>query len=497
MKETGRKPTAAPVRVRFAPSPTGFLHVGGARTALFNWLWARHNGGELVLRIEDTDLERSTGEMTTAILDGLEWMGIDWDEGPHFQSQSRDNHQAAAHALLEADAAYPCFCTVEELAAERKAAISRKESYVYSGKCRAIPPARAAERCENGEPHTIRFRVPFGETAWIDAVHGPTRFDNRTIGDFIVLRSDAAPVYNLAVTVDDRDMRITDVIRGDDHISNTPKQILLYQALKATVPRFAHVPLILGPDKRKLSKRHGALGVSAYQEQGYLPQAFTNFLALLGWSPGDDREVMSQAELIEAFSLERITGKSAVFDVQKLEWLNGQHLSMMSGIAVADLVRPRFVDAGIATEMELAERAIWFAELMAMVKTRSRTLDDLVVQGRPFFGGPIEYQPDAVAKFWKDPKVARELLEVAASYVDGEAGFDDLEGMEARLRALCEERSVSAGKLMQALRVALTGTRVSPGIFETMAAMGKSLVVERIETARGHLRREIEVAQSK
>ncbi|MEJ2153110.1 MAG: glutamate--tRNA ligase, partial [Gemmatimonadota bacterium] len=318
--------------------------------------------------------------------------------------------------------------------------------------------------------------------------------ENRTIGDFIVLRSDGAPVYNLAVTVDDRDMRITDVIRGDDHISNTPKQILLYQALGARVPRFAHVPLILGPDKRKLSKRHGALGVSAYQEQGYLPQAFTNFLALLGWSPGDDREVMSQAELIEAFSLERITGKSAVFDVQKLEWLNGQHLSMMSGMAVADLVRPRFVDAGIATEMELTEQSIWFAELMAMVKTRSRTLDDLVVQGRPFFGGPIEYQPDAVAKFWKDPKVARELLEVAASYLDGETAFDDLEAMEARLRALCEQRGVSPGKLMQALRVALTGTRVSPGIFETMAAMGKSLVVERIEAARGYLKREIEAA---
>jgi glutamyl-tRNA synthetase len=367
-------------------------------------------------------------------------------------------------------------------------------SHVYSGKCRTIAPDRAAERRDKSELHTIRFRVPFGETVWIDAVHGPTRFDNRTIGDFIVLRSDGAPVYNLAVTVDDRDMRITDVIRGDDHISNTPKQILLYQAMGAPVPRFAHVPLILGPDKRKLSKRHGALGVSAYQEQGYLPQAFTNFLALLGWSPGDDREMMSRAELVEAFSLERITGKSAVFDVQKLEWLNGQHLSTMSGLAVADLVRPRFIDAGIATEKELAERTIWFTEVMTLVKTRSRTLEDLVVQGRPFFAGAIEYQPDAVKKFWKDPRVARELLSVAANYVDGEAAFDDLEGMEARLRALCEQRDVSAGKLMQALRVALTGTRVSPGIFETMAAMGKSLVVERIEAAREHLGREIEVA---
>ncbi|MGH7572407.1 MAG: glutamate--tRNA ligase [Gemmatimonadota bacterium] len=473
------------VRVRFAPSPTGFLHVGGARTALFNWLWARHAGGTMVLRIEDTDLERSTREMIEAILEGLAWLGIDWDEGPFYQSSLREHHQAVARELLESDHAYACFCTSDELAAEREAAIASKESYVYSGRCRAIDPEASRARRAAGEHNTIRFRVPAGETAWEDVVHGPTRFANETIGDFIILRSGGAPVYNLAVTVDDRDMAITHVIRGDDHISNTPKQILLYRALGAPVPVFGHVPLILGPDKRKLSKRHGAVAVTAYRDLGYLPDAFVNFLALLGWSPGDDREVLDRRELIELFTLDRITGKSAIFDVQKLEWLNGQHLSRMSGAELADLARPLFVEAGVASPDQL-ERP-WFTSLMDLVKVRSRTLRDLVAQGRPFFPGPVEYREDAVRKFWKDPAAAREALGVAAEFVDGREAFDDLEATERDLRALCEGRGVSAGKVMQALRVALTGERVSPGIFETMAMMGCPLVVERIAAARDHL----------
>jgi glutamyl-tRNA synthetase len=478
-------PTQSPIRVRFAPSPTGFLHVGGARTALFNWLWARHTGGTLVLRIEDTDVERSTEEMIDAILDGLGWLGIDWDEGPYFQSRLRERHQAAALGLLESGSAYACFCTAEELAAEREAAIARKDSYVYSGRCRAVDPNQARVRREAGEPHTIRFRVPPGETAWEDVVHGPTRFANETIGDFIVLRSDGAPVYNLAVTVDDRDMGITHVIRGDDHISNTPKQILLYKALAAPVPVFGHVPLILGPDKRKLSKRHGAVAVTAYRDEGYLPDAFVNFLALLGWSPGDDREVLSRDELVELFDLERITGKSAVFDVQKLEWLNGQHLSRIPGAELAALARPWFVQAGLEEAMDA--RPGWFAGLIDLVKVRSRTLHDLVAQARPFCPGPVEYREDAVQKFWKDPAAAHEALGVAAEFVEGREDFGDLEAMERDLRTLCETRGVSAGKVMQALRVALTGERVSPGIFETMAAMGRPLVLERIAAAREHL----------
>ncbi|MFN2383517.1 MAG: glutamate--tRNA ligase [Gemmatimonadota bacterium] len=479
---------AAPLRMRFAPSPTGFLHVGGARTALFNWLWARHTGGTLVLRIEDTDLQRSTAEMMQAILDGLAWLGIDWDEGPFYQSQAGPRHREAAEALVTAGHAYPCFCTVEELAAEREASIAAKAAYVYSGRCRQLGSSEAVARRQAGDPHTIRFRVPAGETAWEDVVHGRTAFANATIGDFIVLRTDGAPIYNLAVTVDDWDMRITHVVRGDDHISNTPKQILLYEALGAPVPVFAHIPLILGPDKRKLSKRHGAVAVTDYREAGYLPEAFVNFLALLGWSPGDDREVLSRDELIVLFTLERITGKSAVFDEQKLDWLNGQYLTRLSGVEVAAAARPWFLAAGVATAGQLDARAEWFAELCALVSTRSRTLRDVVEQGRAFFPGPVTYQHDAVEKFWKERAAAGDALAVAAAFVEIDAAWDDLAAVEARFRAFAEARGASAGKVMQALRVALTGARVSPGIFETMAMMGRPLVLERVAGAREWLR---------
>jgi glutamyl-tRNA synthetase len=376
---------------------------------------------------------------------------------------------------------------VAELAAERESAIARKESYVYSGRCRAIDPQVAAARRAGGEPCTIRFAVPAGETAWDDLVHGRTSFDNRTIGDFIIIRSDGAPIYNLAVTVDDLDMRISHVVRGDDHISNTPKQILIYRAMGVEPPVFAHVPLILGPDKSKLSKRHGAVAVTAYRDQGFLADAFVNFLALLGWSPGDDREVLSRDELVEAFTLDRITGKSAVFDVEKLEWLNGQHLSRLTGAEVAEIARPWFERAGLGRLDELGDG--WFADLMGLVKTRSRTLHDLLEQARPFFPGPVEYQPDAVEKFWKDTVAAEQALAVAEEYAAAEDRWGELEAMEARLRSLAEERGVAPGKVMQSMRVALTGQRVSPGIFETMVAMGPELVRERLAAARDWLAR--------
>jgi glutamyl-tRNA synthetase len=441
----------------------------------------------LILRIEDTDLERSTEEMIGAILEGLAWLGIDWDEGPYFQSQRGDRHREAVESMIVSGHAYPCFCSIEQLAAERQTAVDRKEAYVYAGRCRVIDVGEAARRRAAGEPHTVRFRVPAGETRWDDIVHGSTGVDNATIGDFIILRSDGAPIYNLAVTVDDRDMEVTHVIRGDDHISNTPKQIMIYRALGAPEPRFAHVPLILGPDKSKLSKRHGAVAVTSYREQGYLPEAFVNFLALLGWSPGDDREVMTRDELVEAFTLERITGKSAVFDVHKLEWLNGQHLSRLSGHEIAERVIPRLVEAGLVTREQLDEHRGWLDAMIDLVKTRSRTLVDLVEQGRPFFPGPVPYQEDAVAKFWVDQGEARRALEVMSEFVAREERWDDVEGMEARLRALADERGIPAGKVMQATRVAITGARVSPGIFETMAMMGKPLVINRLTAAIQHL----------
>jgi glutamyl-tRNA synthetase len=315
------------LRARFAPSPTGYLHVGGARTALFNWLLVRKEGGVFVLRIEDTDRQRSTEEHTRAILTGLEWLGLDWDEGPFFQSQGLERHKAHALQLLESGAAYRDFSTPEE------AAQDRQEEVAAGGRSRkarqradAMSPDQVAALEEAGEPFAVRFRVPEGETLWDDGVHGEVRFRNDEIDDLVILRSDGTPTYNLAVVSDDVDMRITLVLRGDDHLSNTPKQILLYQALGQPVPTFAHVPLILGPDGKRLSKRHGATAVGDYEKEGILPEAMFNFLAFLGWSPGDDREVFSHQELVQAFSLERVLKKSAVFDMEKLRWLNGQHL---------------------------------------------------------------------------------------------------------------------------------------------------------------------------
>jgi glutamyl-tRNA synthetase len=304
------------VRLRFAPSPTGYLHVGGARTALFNWLYARQTGGALVLRIEDTDRERSSDDMTAAILEGMSWLGLDWDEGPYHQADGFDRHRQEVERLLEAGQAYRCFCTAEALQARRDAAEAEggPGAYRYDRRCSLVAPEEAGSRSTAGEPHTVRFRVPEGETAWDDLVHGDTRFDNAHIEDFIILRSDGTPIYNLAVVSDDIDMRITHVLRGDDHLSNTPKQLLLYRALGAPEPRFGHLPMILGSDGKRLSKRHGATAVGEYRERGILPEAMINFLALLGWNPGDEQEIMEQHELIARFSLERILKKSSVFD---------------------------------------------------------------------------------------------------------------------------------------------------------------------------------------
>jgi glutamyl-tRNA synthetase len=465
------------------------LHVGGARTAVFNWLLARKHGGVFVLRIEDTDRERSTDAARDAILNSLTWLGLDWDEGPFYQSERVKRHAEAALELLERGHAYRCFCTAEELAAERAQAQAARRSYVYSGRCRALPPETAAARAAAGEPFTIRFKVPPGRTEWDDAVHARTGFDNEQIGDFIVLRSDGGPIYNLAAAVDDLDMGITHVIRGDDHISNTPRQILIYRALGAEPPRFAHVPLLFGPDKQKLSKRHGAQSVEEFREMGYLPQALVNFLALLGWSPGDDREVMDLRELVEAFSLERITGKSAIFETAKLEWLNGQHLARLSGAELARAVSPWIVGAGLATEAELAERQAWFRELLEVLRPRARLLPDFVTLGRPYFRRPIEYRDDAVARFWSDPVAARELLGDLREGLAPLPDLDDKTAVEARVREIAAARNVDFSTVVHPLRVALTGMRVSPGIFDVLRAMGKDLALSRIDDAIAFLER--------
>ena len=419
-------------RVRFAPSPTGYLHVGGARTALFNWLYARRTGGKFLLRVEDTDKARSTDEATKVILDGLTWLGLDWDEELVFQGARIARHQEIADRLLREDKAY-----VDEGA--------------------------------------IRLRVLPGEIAWDDAVHGRISFQGEDIKDFVILRSDRTPLYNHAVVVDDIDMQITHVLRGDDHISNTPKQIALYRALGSSLPVFGHVPMINGMDGKKLSKRHGATAVGDYEHLGILPAAMRNFLALLGWSPGGDREILSMDELRELFSLEGILKKSAVFDTTKLEWMNGQYLSAARPEDLYTLIEPRLAELGLKVDQAR------IAPIVAAVKTRSRTTLDVArqvaVRLDPKF---LEWDDKAKKEIAKDPAGYRESL--AASV----AALRDVEwtpaAIEQALRAVAEKRGVAAGKVFQPIRIALTGGTVSEPVNELLHVVGKDASLSRLQS---------------
>ncbi|MEN8374084.1 MAG: glutamate--tRNA ligase [Gemmatimonadota bacterium] len=477
------------LRVRFAPSPTGFLHVGGARTALFNWLHARRHGGVVLLRIEDTDRARSTDEMTGAILDGMTWLGLDWDEGPVYQADGLERHKGDVARLLEVGAAYRCFCTPERIEAERRAAAERKEAWRYDRLClREVTPEESARRAEAGEPFVVRMGIPEGETTWEDAVHGPMRFANKDIEDFIVLRTDGTPIYNLAVVSDDAHMRVTHVIRGDDHLSNTPKQIQIYRALGWPEPVFAHVPMILGSDGKRLSKRHGATAVAEYRELGILPWAMVNFLALLGWSPGQDEEIFDVDELVARFDLADVQKRSAVFDTRKLEWLNGQHISRASAETLDGIVTPMLIDSGLVDANALDERRAWYLGLLDMLKVRARTFDDFVKQARPYFEEDVEYEEAATRKHWKRPaEVASNLAELRTRFA-GVAEWGQ-ERLEPALRGLAEEREMGAGKLIHPLRIALTGMAVSPGIFEVLGAMGRERTLRRIDAALPELER--------
>ena len=472
-----------PHRLRFAPSPTGFLHVGGARTALFNWLFVKKYGGQFLLRVEDTDKARGTEASTRAIFEGLEWLGLKWDEDVVFQGANLERHRADVQRLVDADKAYRCFCTPAELDAQRKAAEERHEAFHYDRRCAHLPADEVARRVQAGMSFAVRFRMPEGRTSWDDLVHGPISFANKDIGegDFIILRSDATPIYNLAVVSDDIAMGITLVMRGDDHISNTPKQILLYQALGAAIPQFAHLPMIHGLDGKKLSKRHGATAVADYQHQGILPGAMLNFLALLGWSPGGDREVMTMAEMIELFSVNGLQKKAAVFDTKKLEWMNGQHLSRTPASELAPLVTPMLVNAGLATQADLDRKRDWYLALLDLLKVRARTTDEIVHQARPYFTDEISYDPDAVAKQWKDAAATRDILAATRERLAHTTW--EPAAMEEALRKLAEERGTSGGKIFQPLRVALTGLTVSPGIFDVLMMLGPDRALRRIESA--------------
>jgi len=481
---TGTRP-----RLRFAPSPTGYLHVGGARTALFNWLYARKFGGEFLLRIEDTDKARSTDESTRAIFEGLEWLGLLWDDTVVYQGANLPRHQADAKKLLDGRAAYRCFCTPAELDARRREAESRKEAFKYDRRCDRLSPEEVERRVAAGEPYVVRFRVPEGTTEWDDMVHERIAFPNKDIEDFVILRSDGTPIYNLAVVSDDIAMGVNVVMRGDDHISNTPKQILLYRALGAPLPTFSHLPMIHGLDGKKLSKRHGATAVGDYQHYGLLPGAMLNFLALLGWSPGGDREIMTLPEMIELFSTDGLQKKAAIFDPKKLEWMNGQHLSMIPLEDLEPRVTPAIVTARLATEEELVERRDWYLRLLDLLRVRSRTIDDIVRQAGPYFLEDIEYDPTAVAKNWKDKGESATLLKVTRDTLAAVSDWT-ADQLEPALRSLADSRGISAGKVFQPLRVALTGMTVSPGIFEMLVQMGRELSLKRIDKALAALGQE-------
>ena len=471
------------IRVRFPPSPTGYLHVGGARTALFNWLFSKHHEGALVLRIEDTDQDRSKPEHTEAILHALRWLGLDWDEGPYFQSDGVERHRRDALSLLEHEKAYRDFTTPEELAQQREAAKGvASDRRAPRHRAESLTEAEAEELAARGVPHAVRFRVPEGETTWKDMVHGDMSFQNGDIDDLVILRSDGSPTYNLAVASDDADQRISHVIRGDDHLSNTPKQILIYEAMGWPVPAFGHLPMILGSDGKRLSKRHGATAVGEYEEQGFLSPAMVNFLALLGWSPGDDQEIMTVEELIDRFSMDRVLKKSAVFDTKKLDWLSGQYFNASSALELEPRLTFALEDAGLTTRAELEERWDWYLGLIDLLKTRARRYPDLVDLARPFFSEEVEFDSDAVEKHWlKAPQEVLERLRTLRSRLDGIEW--NPEAVETMVRGYAEETSVGLGKVIHPLRVAVTGRQASPGIFEVLDFLGRERVFERLDRA--------------
>lgn len=473
------------MRVRFAPSPTGYLHVGGARTALFNWLYARKNGGQFLLRIEDTDKARSTEKSTRAIFHGLTWLGLSWDEEVVYQGANVARHQRDANTLLAKGAAYRCFCTAAELDERRADAQSRKESFRYDGRCDRLDSAEVERRVASAMPHTIRFRVPEGQTSWNDMVHGEISFPNKDLDDLVILRSDGTPIYNLAVVSDDIAAQITHVLRGEDHISNTPKQILLYRALGANLPAFAHFPNVLGTDGKKLSKRHGATAVGDYEQMGILPEAMCNFLALLGWSPGGDREVMTRDEMVGLFTEEGLLAKASVFDLKKLEWMNGQYLAQMPIAELAPRITAALVSAGLVSAADLAARGDWTNRLLELLRVRARTMNDLVLQAAPYFRETVEFDADAMAKQWKDVAVTKRVLTSIRAALAALPAWDGA-AMEESLRGIAEAEGVAAGKVMQPLRVALVGVAASPGMFDVLSLLGRDRSLARIDTALAH-----------
>jgi glutamyl-tRNA synthetase len=467
------------IRVRFAPSPTGVLHVGGARTALYNYLYARHHGGRFLIRIEDTDRKRSRPEHTEAIFNSLKWLGLTWDEPPVHQSDRLDRYREICDNLFKTGHAYLCFCSPERLESKRHRARQQDRDTRYDRTCLSLSADEIRNKLEAGIPHTLRFRVPDGITEISDLVYGDIRVKNEEIDDFIIRRSDGSPVYQIAVITDDHDMAISHVIRGDDHLPNTPKQILLYHALGWPAPRFAHLPLILGPDKKRLSKRHGATSVEAYRET-VLPETLVNFLALLGWSPGDDREIMDLKTLCDLFTLDRISRKPAIFDFQKLEWMSGVYLSQSSNDRLIEILQDRLQKLGWLTVPVKKRELSKLSRILDLIKPRMKTLHDFFQAGY-FHTDPDVFDEQAVQKLWTPAETADRMRLLTEAFQKCENWREPV--LENLLRRFADQWKIGAGKLIHPIRLALTGQTASPGLFELMAVLGKETVIRRMNQA--------------
>jgi len=471
------------VRVRFAPSPTGHLHIGGARTALFNYLFARHNNGKFILRIEDTDRTRSTDEYIETIIEGMKWLKLEWDEGPFRQTDRFDVYRNYVDKLLKEGNAYYCYCTPEELEERRKEALAQEKSPKYDGRCRNLTKIQDSSRISRDKIQeknpAIRFKMPQeGQTVVHDLIRGKVIFENDQLDDLIIMRSDGTPTYNFTVVVDDVDMNITHVIRGDDHLNNTPKQIHIYKALGYDIPLFAHLPMILGADKARLSKRHGATSVMAYKDMGYLPDALVNYLVRLGWSYGD-QEVFTREELIKYFSFENVGKSSAVFNPEKLLWLNSQYIIKSNPEELAELVMPFLENAGIIQKGEDIDRQ-WLSKAIKTLQERSKTLVELANSLRYYIAEEVEYNEKAKAKFLNEK--SRDLLIELKDALNALSDFSVAE-LEKIFKSIIEKHGIKLGNLAQPVRVAITGGTESPGIFEVLEIVGKEKTIKRLEKA--------------
>ncbi|MDD5491509.1 MAG: glutamate--tRNA ligase [bacterium] len=465
------------VRVRFAPSPTGYLHIGGARTALFNWLFARNMKGVFILRIEDTDEARSTEESTAQILRSMEWLGMNWDEGPFLQSDHKAKHQQYADQLVQKGLAYQCYCSPEELEARRKEMMAKKLPPKYSGQCRSLTAEQKRKFEQEGRKPVIRFRMPdSGVTKINDLVKGPIQFDNSLLDDFVILKSSGVPVYNFAVVCDDHDMAITHVIRGDDHISNTPRQIMLYQAFGWELPEFAHIPMILGPDGARLSKRHGAAALDEYIQQGYLPEAIINYLVLLGWATEDSQQIFSVAEMIDKFSLDRCAKNAAIFDPEKLKWLNGEYIRHK--LLPEELVR---LGKKFLAEKKLIDENTdlgYISQVISLERERIRTIGELPELVDFFFLEKITVADDKARKTLAKPNV-KEILTKVEKELSQATDFS-VPGLEQIIRQLCEMNHYKTGEVFHPVRVAVSGRTTGPGLFDMLSVLGRERVLIRV-----------------